>query len=623
MEEVFKAAEQGELAELMQLVEYTAVDIRDTDKERNTALYYGVKSGNLQVVSYLTGRTGLNPTAGNQYGETPYDLAYRLGYGEIVDYFGKQCGFAYEESYHNPIRRGFFPDPSIVRVGEDYYMVNSTFCFFPCIPVSHSRDLIHWRIIGYAITRPEYAHLDKLDGGRGYWAPDISWCDGRFYITATLRLNDGMEEKRVQMVTSSDKPEGPYEEPSWIHEDGIDPSVFHDDDGRKYMLLNRGARILELSGDCRRQISPARLLWFGDFKRKPEGPHLLRHGGYYYLFLAEGGTGRGHRITVARSRELMGTYEPCPYNPVLYQWDDNAPIQCCGHGKPVRLPDGSWWIVYLCLRKLDGEYGILGRETSMDPLEWTPDGWPMINRGRGPSSQQKRPTAATGNEMPVMEDGKDVAAGPVGGYPAWMGEEWMTPRPLSRERISLKENLLRLTGQKEDLNSRECRSVLLKRQEFFDFEAVCSFHVPELADGESLGLTGYYDENSYLKYGVGCRNGKYGIVFQEYAGEGYKCSRFHDVFKEEDGCGMEVRCKMKTEGLKRRFYYDIGDGWIETDTAEDTKYLSSEGLVMGKRFTGAMAGVYVKGDVTGEFSGWDLQEGRRDLQEGRRDLQEG
>ncbi|MBT9777689.1 family 43 glycosylhydrolase [Clostridium sp. MCC353] len=613
MEEVFKAAEQGDLEEVMRLVEYTAVNVKDTDRDQNNALYYGVKSGNLQVVSYLANRVGLDPAAGNRYGETPYDLAFRLGFQDILNYFAEKCGFTYENSFHNPIRRGFFPDPSVVRVGEDYFMVNSTFCFFPCIPISHSKDLVNWRIIGYAVTEPEYARLDLLDGGRGYWAPDISYSDGCFYITATLRLNEGMEEKRVQMVTSSERPEGPYEEPAWIHEDGIDPSIFHDADGRKYMLLNRGARILELSRDCRKQISPAKLLWFGDFKRKPEGPHMLRHNGYYYLFLAEGGTGRGHRITVSRSKELMGTYEPCPYNPILYQWDDNAPIQCCGHGKPVQLPDGSWWIVYLCLRKLNGQYGILGRETSMDPLEWTSDGWPVINRGRGPSSQQKFPVISVGHDITGRnaspnEIESEYTSAPLGGYPCWMKKEWMTPRPLSRDQISVKENTLFLAGQGEDLNSLQCRSILVERQKYFDFEAVCQFKVPELSEGESLGLTGYYDENSYLKYGVGYKNGKYGIVFQEYAGDGYINDRFHDVFKGNLKCGGYVLCKMKTEGMKRRFYFDSGEGWIQTDTAEDTKYLSSEGLVKGKRFTGAMAGVYVKGHVSGNFTEWKISE---------------
>ena len=239
---------------------------------------------------------------------TPYHIAYERKDEKLLSYYKERIGASYEEMYHNPIRRGMFPDPSIVRVGEDYYMVNSSFIFFPCIPISHSKDLIHWEIIGHAVTEPEWASLDELEGGRGYWAPDISYDNGKFYITATYRLNDTGTVYRKQIVVSSEKPEGPYSKPAIIDEDGIDPSIFHED-GRHYMLLNRGARILELNEDCTKQISEAELLYYGDQKRAPEGPHLLKKDGYYYLFLAEGGTGAGHRISVARSKTLKGNYE--------------------------------------------------------------------------------------------------------------------------------------------------------------------------------------------------------------------------------------------------------------------------------------------------------------------------
>lgn len=151
--------------------------------------------------------------------------------------------------YANPIRHGFFPDPSIIRVNDDYYMVNSSFIFFPCIPVSHSTDLVHWQIIAHAVLNPDWSELGALDSGRGYWAPDTSYDNGRFYITATYRHNDGGAILRRQMIVSSERPEGPYSKPVFIEEDGIDPSLFHEN-GRHYMLLNRGARIFELSEDC-------------------------------------------------------------------------------------------------------------------------------------------------------------------------------------------------------------------------------------------------------------------------------------------------------------------------------------------------------------------------------------
>lgn len=596
IEAVFQAAEAGDIGRLQYLIEYTAVNLCERDSAYRSALHRAIRSGSLEVVRYLVERVGLSPLAGDRSGVTPYDLAHRLGDEGILAYFEEVCGFSWRESYHNPVRRGFYPDPSVIRVGDDFYMVNSSFCFFPCIPVSHSRDLIHWQVIGYAIARPEYAKLDGLDGGRGYWAPDISFSGGRFYVTATLRLNEGMGEKRVQIVTSSSRPEGPYDEPSWIHEDGIDPSIFHDSDGRKYMLLNRGARILELSRDCRRQISPARLLWYGDWKRTPEGPHLLRRGNYYYLFMAEGGTGSGHRITVARAAELMGPYEPCPYNPILIQRDERALLQCCGHGKPVELGDGSWCILYLCARRSEEGWAVLGRETALDPMEWTADGWPLINRGRGPSVQQRRPA---GTWEPENE------RQPEGGYPFWMGRAWMTPRALSRERILCREGKLRLLGQAEDLCSVRCSSVLVERQSEFRFEAVCELLVPELAEGESFGVTCYYDENSYIKYGIGVQDEAYGILLQEYVGDGYRSSRFDRILTEDGLTGRTLELRIETDGLSRTFSWNLGEGWEVTGTLKDTRYLSSEGLVKGKRFTGATLGMYVHGPFWGTFTRWD------------------
>ena len=267
MNEVFATAERGDIKELMRIMEETGTNFVEHDEDGNDCLFYASRAETTDCAKYLVERGGFNPLRGNRKGVTPYDEAYRLNRKSILDYYASVAGFRYEESYHNPVQRGFFPDPSIIRVGDDYYMVNSTFHMFPCISVSHSTDLVHWRIIGYAITDPGWARISDKDGGRGYWAPDISYSDGRFYITATLRCNEGEEEKRIQMVTSSLRPEGPYEEPWWIHEDGIDSSIFHDDDGRKYMLINRGARIFELSSGCRRKLTEPKLLWYGDSKK--------------------------------------------------------------------------------------------------------------------------------------------------------------------------------------------------------------------------------------------------------------------------------------------------------------------------------------------------------------------
>ncbi|MCD8089335.1 MAG: glycoside hydrolase family 43 protein, partial [Clostridiales bacterium] len=468
------------------------------------------------------------------------------------------------------------PDPSIVRVGEDYYMVNSTFVYFPCIPVSHSRDLINWEIIGHAITNPDWAELKGLDGGRGYWAPDISYYKGRFYICATYRNNNNEKLVRRQMVTSSEKPEGPYEKPVFIDVDGIDPSIFTDDDGSRYMLLNRGASIFKLSEDAKERVSEVSLLYYGDNKRAPEGPHIVKKDGYYYLFQAEGGTGLNHRISLSRSRELFGIYEPCPYNPIMtYKELNNPCIQRCGHGKPVMTPDGRWFIVYLCGRLLDGKYTVLGRETCIDELVWTEDKWCIINKGRGASSFAKYPL----KKQPV---GNSADEGFDGGK---IPEIWYSLRGRDENTFEIKNSRLVINGGKEDLDSTLCGTVLLRRQESFDFTAESSFEA-RLADGGSAGLACYYDENSFFTFGIKKESGKtYAEVWEKIADE-------KKLSHREKTDGNAFNFKIITKGLKRSLY--INDRLFYT--IEDSSYLSDEGVELGKRFTGAMTGMYCTGD---------------------------
>ena len=461
--------------------------------------------------------------------------------------------------------------------------MNSSFIYYPCIPVSTSKDLIHWKIIGYAITNPEWAGLQHLEGGRGYWAPDISYYKGRFYITATYRLNDDGTVYRKQIVVSSDRPEGPYSKPAVIDEDGIDPSIFNDDDGRRYMLLNRGARIFELNEDATAQISKATLLYYGDQKRAPEGPHLLKKDGYYYLFEAEGGTGPGHRITVSRSRELMGRYEPCPYNPIMRQTDEKAIIQRCGHGKPVQTQNGEWYMVYLCGRKIGDGYSILGRETALDKITWTADGWPVVNNLDGPSAMQIKPDLPeTVWESSYFDDFDGE----------YLSTDWMFPRVPEPDGVLLQDSHVKIKGSCADLDSMGARNILLRRQQHFKFTAVCKMKMPQLYPGQDAGMTCYYDENTYVKFGVfATQESQPRLIVKavEVIGEQVKESGSIELdFRRQD-----VYLKIETNDLKRTCYmsYD-GKEYIKVAVLENVYYLCDEGLKKGKRFTGAMIGMY-------------------------------
>lgn len=593
----FLAARSGNLELVKYIVEYSRASMNMVDGRNRNILHYGAMSGNASLCRYLVEKVGMDILGGDLDLVTPYQIAYERGCTELLSYFQEKVGASYEEMYRNPIRQGMFPDPSIVRVGEDYYMVNSSFIFFPCIPISHSRDLVHWEIIGHAITNPEWAKLGDLEGGRGYWAPDISYDNGIFYITATYRLNDTGGVYRRQIVVSSDRPEGPYSEPAYIEEDGIDPSIFHDSDGRHYMLLNRGARILELSGDCKRQISEARLLYYGSQKRAPEGPHLLRKDGWYYLFLAEGGTGAGHRITVARSRTLFGDYTPCPYNPIMRQEDEGAGIWRCGHGKPVQTQTGEWYMVYLCGRKLmrDGEKGpgicsMLGRETALDPIRWTEDGWPLVNELKGPSVLQQKP------DLPlyVPEEQPD--------------KQWVSPREPEQDSIKIIGNKFFIKGSYAPLSSVHARNICLRRQTSFAFSAEVKMYMPRLADGQEAGITCYYDENSWVCYFLG-KDGD-GLYIQTKEHVGTETREYAKIYIDEeagsdkntytDGINVKeeisesraIELGVKTQGLERQFFARLRNMSYESEILKDVYYLCDEGVSMGKRFTGAMVGMY-------------------------------
>lgn len=591
----------GELDTARYLTEYSKTSLNIRDDQGQTPLHYAVRSGNLELVKYLTERVGLSPTVGDRKGITPYEEAHAKGMEEIEQYFAHVCGAKLDEMYKNPIRRGMYPDPSVIRVGEEYYMVNSSFIYFPAIPISRSKDLIHWKIVGYAIENEEWAALNGLEGGRGYWAPDISASNGRYYITATWRMNDGGTVCRKQIIVSADRPEGPYGEPIWIDEDGIDPSLFHDDDGRHYMLLNRGARILELNSDMTRQISPARLLYYGDCKRAPEGPHLLKKDGWYYLFLAEGGTGMGHQITAARSRSLEKPFVPCPYNPIMRQENPDALLQRCGHGKPVSTPEGNWYMVYLCGRMPDGKHTLLGRETALDPITWTEDGWPIINGGHGPGVLQKKPFPDKESAWDDREDASYVREFEQG----HLSMNWVSPRGDIRKYLSQTADGIYLKGDGCDVDSLQARSILLRRQtsKRFVFGTIIKC-MPEFK-GEA-GLICYYDENTWLKFGVQVTEERAALILEENKGR-QKSSRKLKRMPEKYG---NIRLEIDTDGLRRALYWyeemereadecgitHSGDTKKKLAELKHVDYLCDEGCNIGKRFTGPMAGIFVSGE---------------------------
>lgn len=298
-------------------------------------------------------------------------------------------------SYGNPIIAGFHPDPSIVRVGDFFYLVHSSFAWYPGIPVWRSRDLVHWHRLGNAIDRPGQMDFGRLGLSRGVFAPGLAWHDGLFYLVGTCVDCGG------NFVMTARDGAGPWSDPIWLREvEGIDPSLFFDDDGSAWLVNNRapagpprydGHRAIWLQRFdpvARKVTGAARMIVDGgvDPATKPvwiEGPHLFKHDGHYYLSAAEGGTSVNHSQVVFRAERLDGAFEPAPpdINPILTQRDLDptrpSPITSAGHADLVQLADGSWWAVFLATRPYAGGLYNIGRETFLLPVTWQ-RGWPVI-----------------------------------------------------------------------------------------------------------------------------------------------------------------------------------------------------------------------------------------------------
>mgnify|MGYP000179563317 CR=1 FL=1 len=287
--------------------------------------------------------------------------------------------------YTNPILPGFYPDPSVCRVGDDFYMVTSSFEYFPGVPVFHSQDLVHWQQIGHCLTRQSQLNLEGAKASGGIYAPTIRYHDGRFYMITTDTTGIG------NFIVHTEDPAGEWSDPIQVNHGGIDPSLFWDDDGTCYYASNalwmpreRGCYVSPINIETGQlQWPKSKLLWSGIGGKYPEAPHIYKKDGWYYLIIAEGGTEFGHMISVARSRAVDGPYESCPHNPLLSHRSTANPIQSTGHGDFFEDAQGDWWVVFLGVRH--SSYPLvhhMGRETYLAPVTWTEDGWPLINEGR-------------------------------------------------------------------------------------------------------------------------------------------------------------------------------------------------------------------------------------------------
>lgn len=301
--------------------------------------------------------------------------------------------------FHNPILPGFYPDPSIVRAGEDYYLVTSTFEYFPGLPIFHSRDLVHWKQIGHVLDRPSQLNLDGLRPSRGLYAPTIRFHNGTFYVINTLVTKESSTDSPANFIVTTQDPAGDWSDPIWLDgAPGIDPSLFFDADGRVWYTGNRVPEQGESYTGCReiwlqeldlrsmQLIGEPVAIWEGALHgaKYVEAPHIYRFGDMYYLLTSEGGTGENHAVVVARSSSVTGPYEACPHNPIMTHrhMGRSTPIIGTGHADFVETQRGEWWVVLLAMRPYSGQHYNLGRETFLAPVQWM-NGWPLISPETG------------------------------------------------------------------------------------------------------------------------------------------------------------------------------------------------------------------------------------------------
>lgn len=407
----------------------------------------------------------------------------------------------------NPILAGFYPDPSICAVNDDYYIVNSTFSYFPGLPVMHSKDLAHWEQVGNVLDRESQLPLENAGHSQGLFAPTIRYYDGLFYVICTNISHGG------NFVVTAKEPEGPWSEPHYIEgADGIDPSLFFDEDGKCYYIGTHpnvdGCRydgdyfiyIQEFDYKNFKLVGKRVEAWNGAMRgvHWPEGPHLYKVGDYYYVIHAEGGTGPEHAISVARSKDVFGPYEQNFCNPIFTHrhLGERFPIRYVGHGDLFQAFDGAWYMVMLAVRSVAG-YTVMGRETFLARVIWE-KGWPVINPGLGVLSQHLKinldeftPTLPETSRPNVDREYrfKEMDS---------FGPEWLSLRKSADNfaRFEKGEGLFLKCGA-TNLSEKATPSYVCVRQDSEFFEARASFLTDSLFMGARAGLC-YMQSNEFM-----------------------------------------------------------------------------------------------------------------------------
>ncbi|MDO5337652.1 MAG: glycoside hydrolase family 43 protein [Eubacteriales bacterium] len=515
----------------------------------------------------------------------------------------------------NPILPGFRPDPSICRVGEDYYLATSSFAYFPGVPIYHSRDLANWEQTGHVLTRESQLPLEEAGHSAGIYAPTLRYCRGRFYMITTNISHGG------NFIVTAEKPEGPWSEPYYLGEEaqGIDPSLFFDEeeDGSVHCYYV-GTRpnhrhethyngdweiwMQELNLETMKLIGEGKRIWKGAMHHViwPEGPHLYKKDGYYYLMNAEGGTGANHCVTISRSRSVWGPYEGNPNNPILTHrhLGKDYPVTAVGHGDLVEDGMGNWYMVMLGSRKCEG-FVNTGRDTFLAKVVWE-EGWPVVNLGIG-MLQEEVGLPGEPFELPPKSQVYHF-------YEKALPEEFLTLRRSLQKKAELfeREGYLRLPVLPETLWERTCPAYVAVRQKEYDYLVSAGMEFSPWGEGEEAGLAVLCDEKHQLRFTKMYREGKKEMTLVR---------RLHgqeEILGVREVADGFLTLKIRGKGQKTDFYYQVS-GRTEQLLAAD---VDMTGLSTEKAggFTGCTIGMYASsnGRESGnyaDFAWFALEEG--------------
>jgi len=515
-------------------------------------------------------------------------------------------------SYRNPVLAGFYPDPSVTRAGKRFYLVNSTFTYFPGIPVFESTDLAHWRQIGNVIDRPAQLNFDGLSVSRGVFAPSIRFHDGVFYVVNTAVDAGG------NFLSVATNPAGPWSDPIWLPQiDGIDPSLFFDDDGRAYLLNNgpprgtpqyeghRAIWIQQFDLAERRPVGPRKVLVNGgvDFASKPiwiEGPHLYKRHGWYYLMCAEGGTSTQHSEVVLRARSPWGPFRGYAGNPILTQRDLATarpdPIADAGHADLVEAADGRWWAVFLAVRTYGQMHYNLGRETFLLPVTWVDD-WPVIL-----PHGHAIPYVATAPAGIAADAAAMTTSVPGSGNFSWRDDfdsvvlrngwlEVRTPRDAWLD-LASRPGWLTIHALPALLDTLGNPSFLARRQQHMNFEASSALELP-LRGGVAAGIGVFQNEHYWYFLGVRRSAGQLQVFLEKDSGHGVVILASANIAaaQQQPPTGL-IRLKVTAQERRYSFFYDADNAaWKALLQDDDGVFLSTD---VAGGFVGTVLGPYAR-----------------------------